>query len=94
MLRLLLIIISLFLMGCATTIANNTLEKYSTYIGSNIDDFIIQVTPETITNLTSGGKKYDFRTREKDIPFPIICDYALITDKDGKIISVTKPYCW
>ena len=93
MLRLLLIIISLFLMGCATT-ANNTQEKYNTYIGLNIDEFLIQVTPETITNLTSGGKKYDFRTRETTLPFTIICDYALITDKDGKIISVTKPYCW
>ena len=92
MLRLLLIIISLFLMGCATT-ANNTQEKLNTWIGSNIDDFLIQVTPETITNLTSGGKKYDFRTRE-NTAFAIVCDYALITDKDGKIISVTKPYCW
>tara|TARA_Y100000992_G_scaffold215191_1_gene148442 strand:+ start:353 stop:592 length:240 start_codon:yes stop_codon:yes gene_type:complete len=79
-------------MGCATT-ANNTQDKLNTWIGSNIDDFLIQVTPETITNLTSGGKKYDFRTRE-NIAFAIVCDYAFITDKDGKIISVTKPYCW
>ena len=39
--RVLLILITLMLVGCATT-ANNTQNKLNTYIGSNIDDFLIQ----------------------------------------------------
>ena len=81
------------LVGCATT-ANNTQNKLNTYIGSNIDDFLIKVTPRKITNLSSGGKKYDFKTLEVKLPYPIVCEYALITNNRGTVTQVTKPRCY
>ena len=91
--RVLLILISLLLVGCAST-AKNTKEKLDSYIGSSIDKFLIQVTPENITNLYSGGKKYDFKTLEATLPYPIACNFALITDKRGIIIQSTEPRCF
>jgi len=91
--RVLFILTTLLLVGCAST-GKNTQDKLNGYIGSSIDDFIIQVTPRSITNLTSGGKKYEFRTRETTLPYPIVCDYSLITNSRGVIIGTTKPRCW
>ena len=88
-----MLLITLLLAGCAST-GNNTGERLSGYIGSSIDEVLIQVTPINITNLVSGGKKYDFRTREMTLPYLIVCDYALITDSRGRIINYTKPRCW
>lgn len=89
--RVLLILTTLILVGCAST-GKNTQEKLNGYIGYSIDNFLIQVTPRNITDLASGGKKYDFTTRETSFPI-IVCDYALITDSRGVIISTTKPRC-
>jgi len=94
--RLLLLLPLLLLVGCASAIAQNavevTQEKYSTYIGRNVDEIIVQVTPIEITDLTSGGKKYDFRTYE-DKNFKVICNWNVLTDSDNVIVEVRTTLC-
>lgn len=94
--RALLILISLLLVGCATT-ANEQQSLLNNYVGKNIDEFMTErnLIPLNSEELSSGGKFYKFREAFDDnaISLWTTCDYSLITNSLGIITKVVNAEC-
>tara|TARA_B100000214_G_scaffold320429_1_gene255598 strand:- start:50 stop:364 length:315 start_codon:yes stop_codon:yes gene_type:complete len=89
--KLIALSLSVFLIGCSSVYEERIQENMESYVGKSIDLYIEKNTPHAITPLTSGGYKYDFKTRIAS--GLALCTISYITDKDGIIIKALEPYC-
>ena len=93
--KLIIFLLTVFLIGCSSVAEERTQENMESYVGKSIDLYIERNTPRAITPLTSGEYKYDFRTAGNWVGInPMVCNFSFITDKDGIIIKALEPYCW
>jgi hypothetical protein len=89
--RLLTLLALLLLSSCAAfglAWGKKTNEWLPTWIGVNIDEFIVQgAVPNSIIEVTDGRKVYTFRnewTFDGNYQF---CQYTFVTDSEGVILS-------
>ena len=89
--KLLSLLISIFLVGCAAfglAWGKQADEWLPTWIGYNIDEFIItNEAPSSVAQVSDGRKVYTFKTEWSFDGNYQFCQYTFVTDSKGIILS-------